>query len=107
MMQFLQKVRIREIYSYFRFQSSWRPNASETFNIRPKYVQYTSPDTQNEIIQICKSLILQKIAKDVEESEVFFIICDECTDIANQEQLSLSVRYVVREKVCEYFIGFF
>ena len=50
---------------------------------------------------------MQKIAKDVEENGVFSIICDECTDIANQEQLSLSVRYVVREKVCESFIGFF
>ena len=50
---------------------------------------------------------MQKLAKDVEENGVFCIICDECTDIANQEQLSLSVRYVVREKVCESFIGFF
>ena len=109
MMQILQKVRIREILKLFliRVQSSWRPNASETFNIRPKNAQYTSPDTQNEIIQICKSLILQKIAKDVEESGVFSITCDECTDIANQEQFFLSVWYVVREKVCESFIGFF
>ena len=45
--------------------------------------------------------------KDVKESGVFSKICDECTDIANQEQLSLLVRYVVREKVCESFIGFF
>ena len=50
---------------------------------------------------------MQKIAKDVDESGVFSIICDECADIPNQEQLSLSVRYVVREKVCESFIGFF
>jgi len=39
--------------------------------------------------------------------EFFSIICDECTDIANQEQLSLSVRYVAREKVCESFVGYF
>ena len=50
---------------------------------------------------------MQKIAKDVEENGVFSKICDESTDIANQEQLSLSVWYVVREKVCESFIGFF
>lgn len=61
---------------------------------------------QNEIISICKSLILQKIAKDVEESGFFSIICNECTDIANQQQLSLSVRYVARERVCESFIGY-
>ena len=40
-------------------------------------------------------------------SRVFSIICNECTDIANQEELPLSVRYVVRVKVCESFIGFF
>ena len=72
-----------------------------------KNAQYTSADTQNEIISICKSLVLQNIAKDVEESGVFSIICDECTDIANQEQLSLSVRYVAREKVYESFVGYF
>ena len=72
-----------------------------------KNAQYTSADTQNEIILICKSLILQKIAKDVEESEIFSIICDECTDTANHEQLSLSVRYVARERVYESFVGFF
>ena len=56
--------------------------------VGPKNTQYTtSPDMHNEIIQICKSLILQKIAKDVEESRVFCIICDECADIANQEHL--------------------
>lgn len=43
----------------------------------------------------------------MEECGVFSIICDECTDIANQEQLSLSVRYVAREKVCESFVGYF
>ena len=64
-----------------------------------KNAQYTSADTQNEIILICKSLVLEKIAKDVEESGVFSIIRDECTDIANHEQLSLSLRYVARESM--------
>ena len=39
-----------------------------------KNVQYTSVDTQNEIISICKSLVLEKIVKDVQESGMFSII---------------------------------
>ncbi len=73
----------------------------------PRNAQYTSPETQNEIISICKSLILQKIAEDVKESKLYSIICDECTDSANSEQLSLSVRYVVKEQVHESFLDFF
>ena len=57
-----------------------------------KNAQYTSADTQNEIIKLCRSLILSKVGNEVKESELYSIICDECTDGANQEQLSLSVR---------------
>ena len=69
--------------------------------------QYTSPETQNEIILTCKSLIVQKIAQDVKESKLYSIICDECTDSSNNEQLSLSVRYVKEGQVRESFLGFF
>ena len=73
----------------------------------PKNAQYTSAKTQNEVILICRTLILQKIADEVKENDLYSIICDECTDSANKEQLSLSVRYVSREKVCKSFVGFF
>ena len=59
-----------------------------------KNVQYTSVDTQNEI-SISGSLILEKIG---EENGLFTVICDECTDSANKEQLSLSIRYVANER---------
>lgn len=69
--------------------------------------QYTSPGIQNEIIGLCRNLILNKIGEDVKESGVFSIICDECTDCGNKEQLSLSVRYFSNEEVRESFLGFF
>ena len=50
---------------------------------------------------------MQKIAEDVKKSGVFTVICDECTDCSNQEQLSFSIRYVSSEKVCESFVGFY
>ena len=65
-----------------------------------KNAQYTSPDTQNEILKICQSLILSKI-------ETLYVICNECTDSANQEQLSVSVRYVANDRAMESFVGFF
>jgi len=37
----------------------------------------------------------------------FLVICDECTDCSNQEQLSFSIRYASSEKVCESFVGFY
>ena len=38
---------------------------------------------------------------------VFFsIIADEATDVANVEQLSISVRFVDGETVCEKFLAF-
>ena len=55
-----------------------------------KNAQYTSPrTTENEIIAICKLMIVRKIAEKVRENELYSIICDECTDVSNKEQLSL------------------
>ena len=38
---------------------------------------------------------------------LYSIICDECTDSSNKEQLSLSVRYVADAQIHESFVGFF
>ena len=66
-----------------------------------KNAQYTSPDTQNEILKIYQSFILRKI------ETLYSVICNECTDSANQEQLSVSVRYVANDRAMESFVGFF
>ena len=42
----------------------------------------------------------------MKENELYSIICDECTDSSNREQLSLSVRYVADMRVQESFLGF-
>lgn len=72
-----------------------------------KNAQYTSSKTQNLLIKMCGSLILDKIGADVKENGLFSIICDECTDCANKEQLSMSIRYVARDSICESFVGFY
>ena len=74
----------------------------------PRNAQYTSPETRNEIISICTSLILDNIANDVKENGLFTIICDECIGAGNEEQLLLSVQYVTKEQVLqEAFISFY
>ena len=104
MLPIFHKVQIKALLEFRAFEDQL---LQKHLMVGAKNAQYTSPDTQNEIISICKSLVLEKIVKDVEESGMFSIICDECTDIANHERLLLSLRYVARGKVCESFVGYF
>ena len=73
----------------------------------PQNAQYTSPRTQNEIISICRSLIVRKIIEKVQDNELYSIICDESTDVSNKEQMSFSVRFVADNQINEAFLGFF
>lgn len=41
---------------------------------------------------MCDSFITNKLIKEVNES-VFFFLCDETSDLALTEQMSLSVKY--------------
>lgn len=56
--------------------------------------KYTSPSIQNQIIEACNKLILNKIVDKINASKCFSILADETTDVSNIEQLSLCVRYV-------------
>ena len=67
---------------------------------------YTSKTIQNEIIVICGDLLRNKILKEVREAQFFSVIADEATDVANDEQLSISVRYVNDTGPQERFLGF-
>ena len=51
-----------------------------------KNAQHTSPIIQNEIIEICGSLTLEKIGSAIKQNGLYSILCDECTDGANKEQ---------------------
>ena len=54
-----------------------------------------------------KALIVSKIAKKVRENELYSITFDECTDVSNEEQLSLSVKFVVDEQIHDAFLFLF
>jgi len=56
-----------------------------------KNAQYTSAKVQNLLINMNGSLILYNKVANIKENGLFSIICNEYTDSANKEQLSLSI----------------
>lgn len=69
--------------------------------------KYTSAGIQNQIIEACNKIILKNIVDKVNSSKCFSILADETTDVATNEQLSLSVRYVNNDGILhEDFLQF-
>ena len=64
----------------------------------PKNATYTSPDIQNQVIDIVGDHILEKILSKVKKAQFFTLIADEVTDCSNKEQLGLALRYVCPEE---------
>ncbi|KAJ8930002.1 hypothetical protein NQ314_017257 [Rhamnusium bicolor] len=67
---------------------------------------YISKTTANQLINCCEKAILSVITKQIDDSGYYSIIFDETTDVATISQLSVSIRYVYKEKVLENFVGF-
>ena len=60
----------------------------------PRNAMYTSPDIQNQIVNILGDHVRDKILLKVKQAQLFTVIADEVTDCSNKEQLSLVLRYV-------------
>ena len=69
-------------------------------------VLYTSKTTQNELISICGDLIQREILRRIRIVGYFSVIADEATDIANDEQLAISIRFVDDNLPSERFLTF-
>lgn len=69
---------------------------------------YTSKTTQNEIIDICGSIIRGTILAEIRKARFFSIMVDEATDAANDEQHTVSIHYVKPSTRCieERFLAF-
>ncbi|CAH2083533.1 unnamed protein product [Euphydryas editha] len=86
-------------------------NLSEHLVTSQKNALFTSPQIQNEIIDICGKIIQHKIINEVKEANFFAILADETTDIARMEQVSLCLRYIdlkdaKQHKVKEMFLEY-
>lgn len=55
---------------------------------------YTSPQIQNEILELLANEVLSNITRDIRKAGYFTLIVDSTQDITKKEQLSLSIRFV-------------
>ena len=54
--------------------------------------KYISHDMQNELLKVMALTILLEIASSIDQSKFISIMCDECTDESNREQLAICIR---------------
>ena len=70
--------------------------------------KYTSPENQNEILQIMSHSVLRSVLEEVHTSPFLAVMVDETTDNANQEQLTFIIRWVSEDfTVSEEFLGLY
>ena len=68
---------------------------------------YTSPRIQNEIISLLGAQIQAKITAEIRRNRFFSVLFDETTDVSQQEQGSLVLRFVDEVgDVHKTFLGF-
>lgn len=72
---------------------------------------YLGKDTQNELLNIMATAVLNEILKRVKAAKYYAIILDCTPDMSHQEQMSLTIRYVsdgnlAPSGVYEHFIKF-
>ena len=60
----------------------------------PATAKNTSPDIQNQVIDVLGDHIQRKIVQNIQNAKFFSAVADEVTDCSNKEQLTLVLRYV-------------
>ena len=83
----------------------------EHYTNHPSNASYFSKTSQNDFINICGAIILEKIILSIKpssDSSYFFsVIADEAMDSSQKEQLALVLRYIDSSNdVQEEFVGF-
>lgn len=73
--------------------------------------KYTSPEIQNELLDLSAQLIVNNIASDCKKAGCYAFIADESTDVSVKEQISVCVRFVQkgnngRHIIREEFLSF-
>ena len=78
---------------------------SEFKSMQSNYFNSTSPDFQNEIIEICANLVHAELAGTVQDTGFFSIMADEARS-SKTEQLSICIRYTEQLEIKERFLCF-
>lgn len=75
---------------------------------RKRKQSFTSPEIQNEILELLASTVVRQIARDVHHQGVFAVMADETRDCAGTEQVAICLRSVTTDlQVEEQFIGLY
>ena len=61
--------------------------------LEKKTNKYVPHDVQNELLKVMALSVVRDISCAIQESCFYFIICDECTDASNKEQLVICIRW--------------
>ena len=61
--------------------------------------KYTSPQIQNEVLQILADMVRKQIMEEVKTNGQFALIVDETKDVSKTEQISFVLRYFYNESV--------
>ena len=67
---------------------------------------FSSPNTQNQLIECCGEIVRQKILAKIEIAMLYSISFDETTDLAHKSQITFLVRLIVGTVIGEDFLGF-
>ena len=70
--------------------------------------KYTSPDVQNEYLELMTLHILCDVSKNIAAASCFSVMADEYTEHSNKEQFTVNIRWVDNQmKEHESFIGLY
>jgi hypothetical protein len=80
----------------------------EHFETGKKNAMYTSPQIQNEIINLCGLVVKSEIIKAAKKAYAYSVMADETCDISGKEQLSIGIRFYDENinSIREEFLGF-
>ena len=83
-------------FSHLLFQIN--PELEKISKKLPNNAKYSSPDIQNEVIDVIAKLTQRKISAEVNDAETFTIMADGSTDNNCKEIEGFAVRYIDMEK---------
>ena len=76
--------------------------------LKKKTDKYKSGEIQNEMLEVMALQVIQNLTLQLQESEFFSIMVDECTDSSNHEQLAICFWWVDHDlEVHEGFLGLY
>lgn len=91
-----------KFFDFLLMKDSFLKSCHETM---PKNAKYTSPDFQNEVIDILAEQVQKSIANDINSAKYFTLLEDGTTSKKGDECICVAIRYVKAGKVFESVIA--